>query len=112
VKATGLCLRESFKLRCNELSPQRIEDGVPLTKTTLKPYDSMPSHLQARASLSAELRQLRNPGSLELPAAEQCFARLVPIRFDVAESGGFQPTELFYQRNKNQVQIEKTTARR
>jgi hypothetical protein len=54
VAEMGLCLREGLKLRYNELSPQRIEDGVPVTKTTLKPYDSVSSHLQAHASLSVE----------------------------------------------------------
>src|SRR5262245_39133107 len=47
---------------------------------------------------------------LNLPPPEQRFSPLLPIRFDIAESGSPQPTELFCQRNKNQVQIEKTAA--
>jgi hypothetical protein len=48
---------------------------------------------------------------LNLPPSEQRFSLLLPIRFDIAESGSPQPTELFCQGNKNQVQIEKTAAR-
>jgi hypothetical protein len=48
---------------------------------------------------------------LNLPPPEQRFPPLLPIRFDIAESGSSQPTELFCQGNKNQVQIEKTAAR-
>jgi hypothetical protein len=37
---------------------------------------------------------------LNLPSPEQRFSSLLPIRFDIAQSGGSQPTELFCQVNK------------
>ena len=52
-KAMGLYLEEGSELRCSESSFHWVERGMLVGKNNLKLYASVPSRLQARASLIA-----------------------------------------------------------